>query len=358
VLHFVKTQASGSRFSCRDRGWPVVVLHRFGAAPIVSSDGLLYISNADQITSLHGLVDPKRWPPAIAILLSGIFSRYGAQQRPGGRDRPDSVLHRGNLETYFLLRTLMLPRALAVQSHTLLRGRAVAVQWERYILTRPFRSVARHASARVHGRLIRKPSTRSALVCGLVGAAIPITRPALALVPATLFVILVLRSSSRPGSASHEPPAGDLSDRIRPGLIHPCRRIRRRERRLQWVLLLLTTISNLNLYRQDLRVRDEELPGSSRISAIQTKWQSYSQHQIGSCDARSGVQAQDYAPLWALRPQHQFWRYRGQTLHLTIDEIRMVLTLDIHRGRPAGASLRVTPTIPICLSPANRRRAP
>ena len=59
VLRFVKTQGPWLALVLAAIGggqW--LVLHD-SAAPIVSSDGLLYISNANQITSLHGLVDPK-----------------------------------------------------------------------------------------------------------------------------------------------------------------------------------------------------------------------------------------------------------------------------------------------------------
>ena len=112
VLRFVKTQGPWlALVLAAIAGGQWLVLHD-SAAPIVSSDGLLYISNANQITSLHGLVDPKV-PPGYPILLSAIFLITGHDNVQAVVIVQILFFVAAILETYFLLTSLTLPRALA-----------------------------------------------------------------------------------------------------------------------------------------------------------------------------------------------------------------------------------------------------
>jgi hypothetical protein len=328
VLHFVKTQGLWlAVVLAAIAGGQWLVLHD-SAAPIVSSDGLLYISNADQITSLHGLVDPKV-PPGYPILLSGIFLVTGHNNVQAVVIVQILFFIAAILETYFLLTTLMLPRALAVSVAYLLAAAPWLVQWERYILTETFSFWLLVTLLLAFTRLIRKPSTRSALVCGLVGAAIPITRPALALVPATLFVILVLRVI--------------LASRIR---------IPRTAAAISAIVFALvsyipvgvyvaanaafngcycyTSISNLNLFGKIYEYHMKDFPADPRYAVISEQVREVPNINR-FLDAHPEYEAQNYAPMGAFA-RSQFLRYPSQTLHFTIEEIRMVLTLDIYRA--------------------------
>ena len=328
VLHFVKTQGLWlAVVLAAIAGGQWLVLHD-SAAPIVSSDGLLYISNADQIPSLHGLVDPKV-PPGYPILLSGIFLVTGHNNVQAVVVVQILFFIAAILETYFLLTTLMLPRALAVSVAYLLAAAPWLVQWERYILTETFSFWLLVTLLLAFTRLIRKPSTRSALVCGLVGAAIPITRPALALVPATLFVILVLRVIL--ASRIRIPQTAAAISAIVFALVSyiPVGAYVAANAAFNGCYCY-TSISNLNLFGKIYEYGMKSYPADPQYATISEQVQSFPNINR-FLDAHPEYEAQNYAPLGAFA-RSQFLRYPTQTLHLTIVEIRMVLTLDIHRA--------------------------
>jgi hypothetical protein len=328
VLRFVKTQGLRLAFVLAAiAGGQWLVLHD-SAAPIVSSDGLLYISNANQITSLHGLVDPKV-PPGYPILLSAIFLVTGHDNVQAVVIAQCLFFIAAILETYFLLTTLMLPRALATFVACLLAAAPWLVQWERYILTETFSFWLLVTLLLAYVRLIRKPGARAALVCGLVGAAIPLTRPALALVPATLFVVLSLRLILAPrigiprtvaaisaivfALVSYIPVGGYVAANA---AFNGC--------------YCYTSISNLNLFGKIYEYGMKDFPADPQYAAISEQVRSFPNINR-FLEGHPEYEAQNYAPLGAFA-RSQFLRYPRQTLHLTIDEIRMVLTLDIRRA--------------------------
>jgi len=89
-------------------------------------------------------------------------------------------------------------------------------------------------------------------------------------------------------------------------------------------------------------------PAAPEYSAISDQVQSFPNINRSSMLIRS-TRPRTTHPLGAFA-RSQFLRYPRQTLHLTIDEIRMVLTLDIHRAVCGSVPSRA-PTIPICPIP-------
>jgi hypothetical protein len=171
-----------------------LVLHN-GVIPIISSDGVgIYLAGAHALPAIQGgFVDP-RVPPLYPLLLAGVFDI-------AGHDNLDAVLVLQSvvfvatiIETYALLTMIGLPRLVSTLVAAALGAAPWLVQWERYVLTETFSCWLIITLFLAFVRLLRRPTIGSALICGVLGAAIPLTRPALGLVPGALVLVLLLRA--------------------------------------------------------------------------------------------------------------------------------------------------------------------
>lgn len=298
---------------------------RDGAIPIVSSDGLLYLSDAHALPGLHGLVDPKV-PPGYPVLLAGIFLIVGHDNLVAVMIVQAILFVAALLELHWLLTALGVNRMLSWVVVSLLAAAPWLVQWERWILTETFSLWAVISLFVAFTRLLRRPTWGMALVCGLVGALIPLTRPALALVPGTLLLVLLLRAVLTRrvgvplranalavvvfGLASYLPVGAYIAGNA---AVNGC--------------YCYTSISSLNLFGKIYEYGMKDFPADPEFSAIA--------QQVSAVDSinrflenNPQYEAQNYAPLGAFA-RSQFLKYKGFTAVASLREIKRVLTLDI-----------------------------
>ncbi len=300
-----------------------IVFHD-GATPIVSSDGLLYLSDAHALPALQGLVDP-RVPPGYPLLLAGIFI-------VAGRDNLDAVMIvqgvlflAAILELYWLLASFGVHRVLCATVVSLLAAAPWLVQWERFILTETISFWAVITLFVAYTQLLRRPTWGSALVCGAIGASIPFTRPALSLVPAMLVLVLLLRSvitrrvggMNAPaltallfGLASYVPVGAYIAGNA---AVNGC--------------YCYTSISNLNLFGKIYEYGMKDFPADTQFAAIAENVRAADSINR-FLESNPQFEAQNYAPLGAFA-RSQFLKYPSFTIKASVREIKRVLTLDI-----------------------------
>jgi len=300
---------------------------RDGATAILSSDGQLYLHDAHSLSSLQGLVDPKV-PPGYPIFLAGIFLVAGRDNLLAVLVVQSLLLIAALIELYAFLVVASVPRWLAMAVAACLGVSAWLAQWERYVLTEALSFWLVATLLLLTARWIRRPSTGVAVACGLVGAAIPLVRPALGAVPATVLIVLLARwaLSRAPGGArlpatalllflviSYLPVGAYVTANA---VVNDC--------------YCYTSISNLNLFGKLYEYHMQELTADPQFATIAGQIQvSTDINQFLS--AHPGYEAENYTPLGDFA-RSQMLRYREYTARRTVSEVRRVLTLEITRA--------------------------
>lgn len=298
---------------------------RNGVTAIVSSDGFIYMHDAHALPGLSGLVDPTV-PPGYPIFLAAVFA-------VGGRDNVLAVLLVQSillvaalLELYSFLVVATAPRWLASTVAGCLAASTWLAQWERYVLTELLSFWLIATMLLLTARWIRRPSTGAAIAAGLVAAALPLVRPALAFVPLTILVVLLARSlltRTAPGRSripamalllflvvSYLPVGGYVTANA---LVNDC--------------YCYTNISNLNLFGKIWEYDMQRLPADSRFATVaQELHDSTGLNQFLAANPDYAIQ--NYAPLGDYA-RSQMLRYPGLTARRTVSELRKVLTLQV-----------------------------
>jgi hypothetical protein len=299
------------------------VLHD-GAVPIVSSDGSLYIQDAHLLPAIQGLVDPKV-PPGYPIMLAAIFAVAGRDNLLAVLIVQAILLIAALIELYAFMVIATVPRWLAMAAAGLLGASPWLAQWELYILTEAFSFWAVVTLMLLTATWVRRPSTRAAIACGLVGASIPLVRPALVPVPATVLIVLMARSflSRVPGPThvpamtlllfvvvSYLPVGGYVTANA---MVNKC--------------YCFTNISNLNLFGKIYEYNMTGFPADPQFATIAAQvHESTGLNQF--LTTHPEYEAQNYVPLGNYA-RSQLLRYPGYTARRTLSEIRKVLTLQI-----------------------------
>jgi len=298
-----------------------LVLHD-GAVPIVSSDGLIYyLPDAHALPGLQGLVDAK--VPAGYPLLLGLAFLIG------GRDNLDVVLAiqavllvAAAVETYALLTVIGFHRLVATIVAAALAAAPWLVQWERYVLAESLSVWLIVTLFLAFTQLLRHPNWRWGLVCGLVGAAIPMTRAALVLIPGTLLVVFVVRQIALRrarqhlaaaivfGIVAYLPAAVYI---VANAAVNGC--------------YCYTSIGNLNLFGKIFEYGMKDLPADPKYATIA--------QQVAAADGPNDFLAshpeyarQNYSPLSAYA-RSQFVRYPGTVVRHTMGDLRNLLVMNV-----------------------------
>ncbi len=295
-----------------------------GATAIVSSDGSLYLHDARALPALQGLVDPTI-PPGYPIFLAAIMLLAGRDILLAILIAQTILLIAALIELYAFLLIATVPRWLATAVAGCLGASAWLAQWERYVLTELLSFCLVATLLLLTASWIRRPTTSEAIACGLVGAAIPLVRPALVAVPAAVLIVLVARSlffrvPGQPqlhpmtlvlfGAVSYLPVGAYVTANA---TVNKC--------------YCYTNISNLNLFGKLYEFDMQRLPADPQFATISEQVnESTGLNQFLA--AHPEYQTQNYTPLGNFA-RSQLLRYRNITARRTLSEIRRVLTLQI-----------------------------
>ena len=171
-------------------------------------------------------------------------------------------------------------------------------------------------------QLLRHPTWRWGLVCGLVGAAIPMTRAALVLIPGTLLLVFVVRQIGLRRGRRHLAPAivflvvsylpvGVYI--VANAALNGC--------------YCYTSIGNLNLFGKIFEYGMKDLPADPKYATIA--------QQVAASDGPNDFLAshpeyarQNYSPLSAYA-RSQFVRYPGTVARHTVADLRNLLVMNV-----------------------------